>query len=168
VAETAPPDVSWRREGPAISAEAAALIRRADTFFIASAAPAALDGSGRAAHGVDVSHRGGRPGFVHVTEEPHGTLLTVPDFLGNYMFNTVGNLMVNPRAGLLFVDFDTGNLLGLTGDTEVVWDGPALQQFRGAQRLMRVRIAAGWSVRAVLPLRFGPAELSPHLEAMES
>ena len=63
---------------------------------------------GAPAHGVDVSHRGGRPGFVQLSGE--GTL-TVPDFMGNAFFNTLGNIAVHPRAGLLFIDFETGDLL---------------------------------------------------------
>ena len=82
-----------------------ALVRDADTYFIASSVPPSrLERS--AAHGVDVSHRGGKPGFVRVDRDADGVdTLTVPDFSGNNMFNTLGNLSVYPRAGLLFVDF---------------------------------------------------------------
>nr|WP_231865084.1 pyridoxamine 5'-phosphate oxidase family protein [Sorangium cellulosum] len=53
--------------------------------------------------GADVSHRGSKPGFVRVTEEDGRTVLTSPDFTGNFGFNTLGNLALNPRAGVLFV-----------------------------------------------------------------
>jgi hypothetical protein len=69
------------------------------------------------ASGVDVSHRGGKPGFVRLDDD---CTLIVPDFSGNCQFNTFGNLELNPRAGMLFVDFDRGNLLYLTGTAEVI------------------------------------------------
>lgn len=85
-------------------------IANADTFFIASLHPEA---------GADASHRGGLPGFVAV-EAP--TRLSFPDYPGNAMFNTLGNLAVNPRAGLLFADFTSGDVLQLTGRARVEAD----------------------------------------------
>jgi predicted pyridoxine 5'-phosphate oxidase superfamily flavin-nucleotide-binding protein len=155
-----------RRETGALSDEARAIIRRADTFFIATATPHAAGLESSAAHGVDVSHRGGRPGFVRVSEEASGTALTIPDFTGNFLFNTLGNLMLNPRAGLLFLDFESGDLLGLTGAVEVLWDGPEVQAFAGAERLLRFRVEAGWGARNAVPLRWSQPELSPHLAGL--
>ncbi len=103
-----------------LDARAMNLIRKADTFFIASAHPASAVSN--RAHGVDVSHRGGKPGFVRIAENT----LTVPDFVGNFFFNTVGNLTLEPRAGLLFVDFDNGDLLYLAVRVEIIWDDPEL------------------------------------------
>ena len=88
----------------ALDEPARALIARADTFFIATAHPLAAR-SDTPAFGVDVSHRGGKPGFVRVDGN---SSLTVPDFLGNFFFNTLGNLALNPRCGLLFMDFEMG------------------------------------------------------------
>jgi uncharacterized protein len=142
---------------------ARALIARADTFFIASAFPQqAADGdeADPAAQGVDVSHRGGLPGFVRVGEDG---VLTVPDFTGNRFFNTLGNLSVHPRAGLLFIDFDNGELLHLAATAEIVWDGPEVAAFEGAERLLRLRVEQVLRRAGALPLRWGDAELSPHL-----
>lgn len=136
------------------------MVRTADTLFIATAHPEAGDAS--VAHGVDVSHRGGRPGFVQLSGE--GTL-TMPNFAGNLFFNTLGNIAVNPRAGLLFVDFETGDLLQLGVTAEIVGDGPDLEAFEGAQHLIRMRVVQALRRPAALPLRWGNAELSPHLEA---
>src|SRR5262245_61632615 len=94
---------------PALSLAQQARIGAADTFFIASA---------HAEGGADASHRGGRPGFVSVTG---ATTLSFPDYAGNNMYNTLGNLVADPRAGLLFVDFESGDLLQMTGRARLVW-----------------------------------------------
>ncbi|MDP3796772.1 MAG: pyridoxamine 5'-phosphate oxidase family protein [Polaromonas sp.] len=143
---------------------ARALIAAADTLFIATAytGDGDSDGAGRAG-GVDVSHRGGKPGFVRVDED--GTL-TVPDFMGNFFFNTLGNIAVNPRAGLLFIDFDSGDRLYLAVTADIIWDGPEVEAFEGAQRLLRFKVQSMKRVEASLPLRWGRAELSPVLETI--
>ncbi|MGJ3702067.1 pyridoxamine 5'-phosphate oxidase family protein [Variovorax sp. AFSI2.2] len=139
------------------------LIGSADTLFIATAYPdeaAVGDDADARSHGVDVSHRGGLPGFVRVDE---GGVLTVPDFNGNRFFNTLGNLVAHPRAGLLFIDFDSGELLHVAATAEIVLDGPELAQFEGAERLLRLHVDHALRRPAALPLRWGDAELSPHL-----
>ena len=83
-------------------------VAAADTFFIASG----HRGEGEdPAFGMDASHRGGEPGFVQIVSE---TRLVFPDYAGNNHFNTIGNLVLDPRVGLLFVDFETGGLLQLS------------------------------------------------------
>jgi len=129
-------------------------IAAADTFFIASAARVSEPEGG-----VDVSHRGGPPGFVQI----EGETLTVPDFTGNRYFNTLGNLVATPRAALLFVDFERGDLLHLQGTTEIVWDGAEVRRLAGAERLWRLRVVRGWRRRGALSLRWtrGATVLSP-------
>jgi uncharacterized protein len=78
-------------------------LARADTVFV---------GSFHDGHGADASHRGGPPGFVDVADE---TTVRIPDYPGNDMFNTLGNLQLNPRLSLLSVDFSTGRTIQLTG-----------------------------------------------------
>jgi predicted pyridoxine 5'-phosphate oxidase superfamily flavin-nucleotide-binding protein len=129
---------------------AQAAIVRADTFFVASRSRA---GSG-AAYGADISHRGGLPGFVRVD----GDVLTIPDFRGNRYFNTLGNLAAEPRASLLFVDFETGDLLQLQGGAEVDWKAAEAEQIAGAERLWRFRVARGWRRKAGSPLRWSFVE----------
>ncbi|MEO6379811.1 MAG: pyridoxamine 5'-phosphate oxidase family protein, partial [Caulobacteraceae bacterium] len=102
--------------GPGLIPSARKSIASADTFFIATSHPG---GGSDPAIGMDVSHRGGRPGFIRID----GDVLTVPDFVGNYLFNTLGNLVLEPRAGLVFPDFSTGDLIQISADTEIVWDG---------------------------------------------
>ena len=147
--------------GATLPAAAAALVAHADTFFIASAA----DGAGRA-EGVDVSHRGGRPGFVRLQARPDGgTRLSFPDFRGNNLFNTLGNLARWPWAGLLFVDPATGDRLQLAGRTTVDWDGAELAAFAGALRLVHVDVAEGAWTPAALPLRWSAPAYAPQLAA---
>jgi predicted pyridoxine 5'-phosphate oxidase superfamily flavin-nucleotide-binding protein len=151
--ETAADGPALVTTGP-LAAEAAACVARADTFFIATATADAAQGHTAANGGVDVSHRGGKPGFVRVTQEQGHTVLTSPDFVGNAFFNTLGNLQLNPRAGLLFVDFAQGHLLQLTGEAQVVWEGEELAAFAGAQRLLKFRVdearwrPGAWPLRA--------------------
>jgi uncharacterized protein len=109
--------------------------------------------------GADVSHRGGRPGFVKIEDDRS---FLVPDFTGNFFFMTLGNLQLNPRAGVLFIDFETGDLLTLTGTAEVVWGGDELKAIDGAERAWRFRVEAGWRLREALPLRWAFRELSPN------
>lgn len=132
----------------ALSAADRELIARADTFFIASANMAADAGRGR---GVDVSHRGGRPGFVRVDDE---RTLTAPEFVGNYFFNTMGNLLNNPRAGLLFIDFERGDMLHIAVEGEIIWDGPQLQAFAGAEKLLRFHVREVVRNAGALPFRW--------------
>ncbi len=144
----------------ALDAEARAVIGRSDTLFIATQAPAADDSDDvKTGRGADVSHRGGRPGFVKI-EDDHTFL--VPDFTGNFFFMTLGNLQLNPRAGVLFIDFETGDLLTLSGTAEVVWDGDELKAFEGAERAWRFRVESGWRLRDALPMRWAFRDFSPN------
>ncbi|MFT3955698.1 MAG: pyridoxamine 5'-phosphate oxidase family protein [Piscinibacter sp.] len=145
--------------GPMLNAEALALVRRADTLFIASAS-GALAGAARA-DGVDVSHRGGPAGFVRVTTTSRGLRLTLPDYFGNHFFNTLGNLQQWPRAGLLLPDYADGSLLHLAAQASIEFDGAALAAFPGAQRLLHLDVLEGrWRPRA-LPLRWSAPEAPP-------
>ncbi|WP_323122330.1 2Fe-2S iron-sulfur cluster-binding protein [Burkholderia alba] len=151
-----------QRRAARLDAADRALLARADTFFIASANTAADAGGAR---GVDVSHRGGMPGFVRVDD---AVTLTTPDFSGNNFFNTIGNLLRDPRAGLLFVDFDSGDLLYVAADAEIVWDGPELAAFDGAKRLVRFHVREVRRSPAVLPLRWSPVRFAPQFGAPAS
>jgi hypothetical protein len=153
-------------ESGLLSPAAAAIVRAADTFFIASASPGARGSVQN--EGVDVSHRGGKPGFVRVDTVDGQSVLTAPDFSGNNAFNTFGNLTLNPRAGLLFVSFATGEVLLLTGRTEIVWDGPEVAAFAGAQRLLRFFPEDGVRIEKAVPLRFSAPQPAPQLAATGS
>jgi ferredoxin-NADP reductase len=123
-------------------------VEGADTFFIATG----HRGEGEApAFGMDASHRGGAAGFVRVAGERS---LLIPDYAGNNHFNTLGNLELDSRAGLLFVDFERGDLFQLTGQAVVEWDHPETGSFPGARRLVRFELESAVVLRGALPLRF--------------
>ena len=124
------------------------LIRTADTFFIASGHVS--DESSRSA-GFDASHRGGLSGFIQVDSD---TALTFPDYSGNHLFNTLGNLSEDPRAGLLFIDFEQGTLLHLTGRITIDWDSPRVATFNNARRLLLFQLVEAVCREAALPLTF--------------
>lgn len=123
-------------------------ITKADALFIASA----YRESDAATQGADASHRGGKPGFVKVLDDRS---FIFPDFRGNNVFNTIGNIVKNPRTGFLFIDFDAGDVLTMTGAAHIIWDGPAVEAFDGAQRLIQFeaetmrRIKGGFLHRSV-------------------
>ena len=127
------------------------MIEKADTLFIATAHPTS---------GADASHRGGRPGFVKVESESR---LLIPDYSGSQMFNTLGNLAVNPRAGLLFPDFESGAALLLAGSATILWDDPRTAQFPGAQRLVEFEVERVLHLPQATRLKFDFKNYSPVL-----
>jgi hypothetical protein len=131
-----------------------AMVANAETLFIASY----VDYEDGNRH-VDVSHKGGPPGFARVGRNG---FLTIPDFAGNLYFNTLGNIVLNPKCGLAFVDFDTGDVLQITGNGEVILDAPEIATFQGAERLLRVRPRRIVLRPGALPLRWSsPSEGVP-------
>jgi len=123
-------------------------IASADTFFIASG----HRGEGQnPAFGMDASHRGGEPGFIEVVSESR---LVFPDYAGNNHFNTIGNLVLDPRAGFLFVDFATGSLLQLTGRAAIDWDSDAVARIPGARRLVIFNIEEVVELPTAISLRW--------------
>lgn len=158
VAATSPPTPApaLAQCSDSLTAPAQALIARADTAFIATAY------AGTETAPVEVSHRGGKPGFVRI-DDAH--TLTMPDFVGNFHFRTLGNLSLYPRAGLLFLDFANGDLLQIAADVELIWDGPLVASFAGAERVLRFRVRTIRHVAQALPLRFSAPSYSPFLAA---
>jgi ferredoxin-NADP reductase/predicted pyridoxine 5'-phosphate oxidase superfamily flavin-nucleotide-binding protein len=123
-------------------------VAAADTFFIASG----HRGEGEdPAFGMDASHRGGEPGFVQIVSE---TRLVFPDYAGNNHFNTIGNLVLDPRVGLLFLDFETGGLLQLTGRATIDWDSSEVARYAGARRLVMIDIEAVVEIPRAVSLRW--------------
>jgi uncharacterized protein len=139
-----------------------AWISSADTFFIASG----YRGDGQnEAFGMDVSHRGGERGFVEVLS---GTKIRFPDYAGNNHYNTLGNLLLNPQAGFLFIDFATGSLLQLTGKATIDWDSDDVARFHGARQLVSLEIEEIVELPSALKLRWDEdAETARSLRLIE-
>lgn len=135
-------------ESGRLSPDQRAWIGGADTFFVASRAPGA---------GADASHRGGNPGFVTVTGERR---LTWPDYFGNSMYMTLGNLELDPRAGLLFLDWERGRSLQLTGRASVDWDPERAAAVPGALRVVDFEVDRVVQIEGAVPLRWTPPEYS--------
>ncbi len=131
---------------PSLDARARRIVSTSDTFFVAS-----FVDRENGERQVDVSHRGGKPGFVRVSEDGS---LTIPDFAGNLFFNTLGNILINGKAGLTFPDFETGDLLQMTGEANVVLESPEIAAFQGAERLWTFRPTSVVFRASALPLRW--------------
>ena len=101
-------------------------IERCPMFFLATAA---ADGQ------PDCSYKGGMPGFVRVVDEQ---TLVFPDYDGNGMFRSLGNIAVNPQVGLLFIDFEQGNRMRVNGRAALHFDDTLQAEYPGAQLIVRV------------------------------
>lgn len=125
---TPPADLPHAATSRELSVDQQAMVQTADTFFIGSRAPG---------HGADANHRGGQPGFVTALD---ARTLTWPDYVGNSFFMTLGNLQLDPRSGLVFLDWETGRTLQLTGTGRINWDPEKASRFPGAQRMVEFDI----------------------------
>lgn len=142
------------RRGNSLTAAQRRWIAAADTFFIATLNPG---------EGADASHRGGPPGFVRV----EGDRLEWPDYQGNMMFNTLGNIAVYPRAGLLFPDFTTGATLQLTGTASIDWDSARAAEVPGAERLVEFHVEEVVELPGGMPAGLELVDYSPYLPGTE-
>ncbi|UYG04883.1 pyridoxamine 5'-phosphate oxidase family protein [Halomonas sp. LR3S48] len=158
-------EVDWQagQEAPPVSGQVSidsrvsrAMLAQADTFFIATRAGELGDSS----HGVDISHRGGKPGFLHLNTDGS---LSFPDFPGNRFFNTLGNIEQDPRVSLFIPDFVTGEALVLQGRGRVDWDPRRASLVEGAERIVDVVPEQVWHVENALPARGRLIERSPTL-----
>lgn len=130
------------RFGTSLTGAQLEIVGAADTFFIATAHRRA---------GADVSHRGGTPGFVFVDDERH---LSFPDYVGNNMYMTLGNLESDPHAGLLLVDWEAGDVLMLSGTARVDWSPERAATVPGAQRMIDFAIDQVVDLPGASPLRW--------------
>jgi hypothetical protein len=130
-------DIKASRHGKIINDYHQQLISRADTFYVASAHPE---------RGLDASHRGGATGFIQVLPDLR---LRIPDYPGNNMFNTLGNIYSNPDVGIVFIDYQRNQLVQLTGKASIIWqcDQPATAA-AGTQRYWEFECAS-WRESAI-------------------
>lgn len=138
-------------QGKVLGSEQHSIIAKADTFFVASVHPE---------RGVDASHRGGNPGFVTRVDD---RTLRIPDYPGNSMFNTLGNFAVNPRAGLIFLDFELNRTLQLTGRPEILYDVDGTEtETGGTKRHWQFHIERWGEIGQAQPLDWSLLDYSPY------
>ena len=130
------------------------LLAKADLFFISTSV-----------HGIKMgtNHRGGPPGFVRVlVNDDSGTTLVFPEYSGNRLYQTLGNLQTTPRAGLVFPDFDTQDVLYVTGTTETLIGKDAALLLPRSNLLIKVHLTAARFIQQGLAFRGSPGEFSPY------
>ncbi|AUY50720.1 pyridoxamine 5'-phosphate oxidase family protein [Streptomyces sp. CB01881] len=135
--------------GPVLSTAQQLAVATADTFFVATAGP-----DGR----VDASHRGGNPGFLRVLGPDR---LSWPEYAGNSMFMTLGNLELDPRAGLLLPDYETGGALLITGEARTDWSEQAAAGLPGAERVVDLTVTGVLELADATALTWTDPEYSP-------
>ena len=124
------------------------IIQRSDTFFIASRTQHINDD---VRHGLDASHRGGKAGFVTIK---NNHTLCFPDFKGNRFFNTLGNIESDQRVGLLFIDFETGDCLCISGTATIFWDIKSIKLASDIERLIEVNVQRVIHIPQLVPFTY--------------
>jgi hypothetical protein len=138
-----------QREGIQLLAEHLQLLSETDLLFLATAHPE---------RGLDVSHRGGDPGFVQLL--PDGRI-RIPDYPGNSLFNSLGNLLIDSRIALAIPNLHTGSILQITGTATIQWhDQDVDDSTGGTHRFVDIESIA-WHVEEGGPVAQGVSELSP-------
>ncbi|KAF1850304.1 oxidoreductase-like protein [Cucurbitaria berberidis CBS 394.84] len=127
-------------QGPSLSDEGRALISKSDMFFLSTSTE--ID--------ADTNHRGGPPGFVRIISS---TQIIYPEYSGNRLYQSLGNLLMNPKIGVTFPDYETGNILYITGTTEILVGADAASLLPGSNLAVRISIEEARFVEAGLPFR---------------
>jgi predicted pyridoxine 5'-phosphate oxidase superfamily flavin-nucleotide-binding protein len=145
------------RVGSTLDESQQEVIRRSDTFFIGSANPKGY---------LDASHRGGNPGFVELVDDK---TIRIPDYKGNSMFNTFGNLMLNENAGVVFWDFEQGKILQMTGKVKIYWDNPGTEQVTtGTKRFWEFTLEKWVEQKIGRNFKWEFLDYSPHNAAIKN
>lgn len=141
-------------DSPKLSLEALKLLKEADTFFMSTS---------NGQNDMDTNIRGGLPGFLRIiSNESSGAVLIYPEYSGNRLYQTLGNLQTTPFAGLTVPDFNTGDVLFLTGETEVLAGSSAEALLPHSNLAVKVTVVSARFVQNELPFRGRPGELSPY------
>jgi NAD(P)H-flavin reductase len=141
-------------ESPQLPQSALDLLSKADLFFMSSA---------NHDQDMDTNHRGGPPGFVRlISNEPSGAVLCYPEYSGNRLYQTLGNLKVNPVVGICVPDFETGDMLYLTGTTEILIGTEAARVLPRSNLAVKIIVTAARYVATALPFRGVSGETSPY------
>ena len=132
------------------------IIRQSDSFFVSSSS--LIKNSQE--HSVDASHRGGLPGFIKVLE---GNRLLIPDYQGNSMFNTLGNIHVYPKAGIIIIDFESARVLQLSGSAKILWNKKDdTNHSSGTKRFWELSIEKWQETKIPQAIKWNFQDYSPH------
>ncbi|KAF2117063.1 hypothetical protein BDV96DRAFT_17994 [Lophiotrema nucula] len=123
-----------------LSEEAKSLIRKVDMFFLSTST----------AEDMDTNHRGGPPGFVRILSD---TEIVYPEYSGNRLYQSLGNLQTNPKIGITFPDYETGTILYTTGEAEILVGEAAAQLLPGSNLALKIKIDEVRLVEGGLPFR---------------
>jgi ferredoxin-NADP reductase/predicted pyridoxine 5'-phosphate oxidase superfamily flavin-nucleotide-binding protein len=143
-------------EGAALTAEAKALITHADMFFMTTST----------SQDMDVNHRGGPPGFVRIIS---ATEIAYPEYSGNRLYQSLGNLQLNPKIGITFPHYETGDVLYITGTTEILVGADANKLLRGSNLAVKIHINSNRYVSRGLPfrgVRYTPSPYNPRIRPL--
>jgi NAD(P)H-flavin reductase len=141
-------------DSPQLTPAAIELIGKTDLFFISSS---------HHDDDMDTNNRGGPPGFVRVlSNDESGAELVYPEYSGNRLYQTLGNLQVNPKAGLVFPDFETGDVLYVTGNTETLIGEEANELLPHSNLAIKIKLTGARFVEKGLPFRGITEEFSPY------
>ncbi|KZO89517.1 hypothetical protein CALVIDRAFT_603584 [Calocera viscosa TUFC12733] len=147
-----------------LPAEVISFVHASDAVYLATSYVAAQIDAERFPSHLGTNHRGGRPGFVRVRPSD-GRTLALPNYSGNRLLNSLGNIQVTPLAGLTFPDFATGSILYITGNANTLWGKAAQDLMPGCNILTTITATGFVFVRNALPVRHGPGidmEKSPY------
>ena len=112
---------------------------------------------------MGTNNRGGSPGFVRVlTNDASGTTLVFPEYSGNRFYQTLGNLQITPRAGIVFPDFETQDVLYVTGTTEIIIGKAAAALLPRSNLVVKVNVSAARFVQRGLAFQGIQTEYSPY------
>ncbi|KAI4940286.1 hypothetical protein J4E86_011091 [Alternaria arbusti] len=136
-------------KGSSLSEEGKALISKSDMFFLSTSTE----------DDMDVNHRGGPPGFVRIISP---TILAYPEYSGNRLYQSLGNLMLDPKIGLVFPDYETGDVVYITGTTEILAGTDASALLPGSNLAVTITISECRYVKTGLPFRGTKKTPSPY------
>ncbi|KAJ5624635.1 oxidoreductase [Penicillium lagena] len=141
-------------DSPNLPPQAIDLLKKADLFFISSS---------NAGEDMDTNHRGGPPGFVRVlSNSPNGAVLIYPEYSGNRLYQTLGNIQMTPFAGLTVPDFDTGDVLYLTGEAQVLSGESAADILPHSKLAVKITVLSSRFVLQGLSFLGKPGAFSPY------
>lgn len=147
-------DPKMLSNSPKLPPQGVDLLQKADLFFISSS-NSDID--------MDTNHRGGPPGFVRLlSNSPRGAVLIYPEYSGNCLYQTLGNLQTTPFAGLTIPDFDTGDVLYLTGEAQVLTGQSAAEILPHSKVAVKITVLSSRFVLHGLPFVGKPGEFSPY------